>query len=280
MNRPFVIISVTLTLLLLVIYSRPVTALTMDDLTHYFHDEDLLTLAVADQQIPALEIQPTVPLVRGTAIILVSLQSQSINLDTGLVLAESLGEKGWRTLLIPTDFNQAEATQPATVTSNKPVANLLTAPVDYDAYRLQIIGLINAAYTHASQFKGYTFIVAEGMTSAVLLDAIHNGLVSAPDTLVSVGAFWPARTQNNALAEMLAQSSYPVLDISLPSLSQWQSATVEQRRNAVAMSLKQLYRQRTFTAQQSYGGAGDRLPRPGSAWLGTEIYSWLRYLGW
>lgn len=255
-------------------------ALTMDDLTHYFHDEDLLSLAVADQQIPALEIQPKVPLVRGTAIILVSLQSQSVNLDTGLVLADSLAEKGWRTLLIPTDFNQAEATQPALPNSDKPVANLLTAPVDYDAYRLQIIGLINAAYTHANQYKGYTFIVAEGMTSAVLLDALHTGLLSAPDTLVSVGAFWPARTQNNALADMLAQSSYPVLDISLPTLSQWQSATVDKRRNAVAVSLKQLYRQRSFTAQQSYGGAGDRLPRPGSAWLGTEIYSWLRYLGW
>ena len=255
-------------------------ALTLDDLTHYFHDDDLLSLAVADQHIPALEIQPSVPLVRGTAIILVSLQSQSLNLDTGLVLADSLGEKGWRTLLIPTDFTQAEATQPATITSAKPVANLLTAPVDYDAYRLQIIGLTNAAYTRANQFKGYTFLVAEGMTSAVLLDAIHNGLLSAPDTLVSVGAFWPARSKNNALADMLAQSSYPVLDISIPSLSQWQSATVEQRRTAVAASLKQLYRQRSFTAQQSYGGAGDRLPRPGSAWLSTEIYSWLRYLGW
>ena len=71
MNRLLAIISVAFILLLLVVYSRPVTALTLDDLTHYFHDEDLLTLAVADQQIPVLEIQPSVPLVRGTAIILV-----------------------------------------------------------------------------------------------------------------------------------------------------------------------------------------------------------------
>ena len=56
MNRPFTIFSATFILLLLVVYSRPVTALTLDDLTHYFHDEDLLTLAVADQQFPALEI--------------------------------------------------------------------------------------------------------------------------------------------------------------------------------------------------------------------------------
>ncbi|OFI34498.1 DUF3530 family protein [Alteromonas lipolytica] len=255
-------------------------ALTLDDFSYYFHDEDLLSLTVADQQIPALEIQPQLPLARGTAIILVSLQSQSVNLDTGLVLGDSLAEKGWRTLLIPTDFTQAQATQTPPPASDKPIANLLTAPVDYDAYRLQIIGLINAAYSHANQYKGYTFVVAEGMTAAVLLDALHNSLLNPPDTLVSVGAFWPARTQNNALADMLAQSGYPVLDISLPTLSQWQSATVDKRRKAVAVSLKQLYRQRSFTAQQSYGGAGDRLPRPGSAWLGTEIYSWLRYLGW
>ena len=267
-------------LALLLSIAWPVRAVTMDDITHYFHDDELLSLTVADQQIPALEIQPSVPLVRGTAIILVSLQSQSVNLDTGLVLANMLSEKGWRSLLVPTDFNQALVTEMPPETSDKPVASLLTKPIDYDAYRLQVIGLINAAYARANQYKGYTFIAAEGMSAAVLLDAIHNGLLSPPDTLVSVGAYWPARTQNNALAEMMAQSSYPLLDISLPALSRWQSATVRQRRNAVAVSLKQLYRQRSFTAQQSYGGADNLLPRPGSAWLGTEIYSWLRYLGW
>ncbi|MDC8833080.1 DUF3530 family protein [Alteromonas gilva] len=257
-----------------------VCANTMDDLSRYFQDDELRSLAVADQQIPALEVEPSVPMVRGIAIVLVSTQSPSLNLDTGLVLADTLKQKGWRTLLVPTDFTQALATQ-STVTDNpKPVANLLNSPIDYDSYRLQIIGLVNAAYQYASQYKGYTFIVAEGMTSAVLLDALHNNLLSAPDTLVSIGAFWPARQQNQALVDWLAQSTYPLLDISIPTLSHWQTATVQSRKEAAAVSLKPHYRQRMFTTNQYYGGASTRIPGTGSVWLGQEIYSWVRYLGW
>ncbi|NVK55209.1 MAG: DUF3530 family protein [Alteromonadaceae bacterium] len=253
---------------------------TIDDLTRYFQDDELLSLAVADQQIPALQIEPAVPLVRGIAIVLVSTQSPSLNLDTGLVLADTLKQKGWRTLLVPTDFTQALATQSAVIDSPKPVANLLSSPIDYDSYRLQIIGLVNAAYQYANQYKGYTFIVAEGMTSAVLLDALHNNLLSAPDTLVSIGAFWPGRQQNQALIEWLAQSTYPVLDISIPTLSHWQTATVQPRREAAAVSLKPHYRQRMFTTNQYHGATSTRIPGTGSVWLGQEIYSWVRYLGW
>lgn len=253
---------------------------TLADFEHYFENDDIISLPVADQQFPALEVSPAIALARGVAIVLVSSQSQSMNLDTGLALANELREKGWRTLLIPTDFTSAQATEIPPPAGDKPITNLLTSPVDYDAYRTQIIGLINSAYTQAQQYKGYTFVVAQGMTSTVLLDAFHNNLLSAPDTLVSIGAFWPGREQNTALIDAMALSPYPLLDISLPSLSQWQQATIESRRVAAKVNLKLHYRQRIFTSGQGFGGSSSAMPRPGSAWLAIEIYSWLRYLGW
>lgn len=250
-----------------------------DDFSRYFPSEQVTQLAVLDEQVPALTLPSKSPLSRGVAIILVDAASQSLNVDGGLVVAETLTEKGWHCLLIPVE---QPAVLPATPpeTPPKPIDNTTSMSADYDTYYNKVLGRVNAGYGYAQQYRGYTFIIAEGMTSAALLDAFQRGALDMPDTLVSLGAFWPEYDKNQQLITWLAESSYPVLDLDMPMLSQWQSATAEARMTAAKVSLKRHYRQRQLLSSLGLGSAGASLPNPAGAWLGQEIYSWLRYLGW
>ena len=250
-----------------------------DDIARYFPEQQITQLTVLDKQIPAVTLSSRHPLSRGVAIVLVDAESQSLNLDGGLILADTLTEKGWHCLLIPVE-------RPAVTPSDtpdappKPIDNTTSMAPDYDSFYTSILGLTNAAYGYAQQHRGYTFVIAEGMTSAVLIDAFQRGALDMPDTLVSLGAFWPEHDKNQQLIDWLAQSSYPVLDLNMPMLSQWQSFTADARQTAAKVSLKRHYRQRQLFPTVGLGNAGASLPNPTGAWLGQEIYSWLRYLGW
>ena len=252
-----------------------------DDITRYFPSEKVTQLAVLDEQVAALTLPSKSPLSRGVAIVLVDAQSQSLNLDGGLILADTLTAKGWHCLLIPVDRPAVLPTETPAMPL-KPIDNTTSMTADYDSYYTKVLGRVNAAYSFAQQYRGYTFIIAEGMTSASLIDAFQRGALDMPDTLVSLGAFWPEYEKNQQLIAWLAESSYPVLDLTMPMLSQWQSATADARLTAAKVSLKRHYRQRQLLPSVGLGnaGAGTSMPNPAGAWLGQEIYSWLRYLGW
>ena len=64
-----------------------------DDIARYFPEQQITQLTVLDKQIPAVTLSSRHPLSRGVAIVLVDAESQSLNLDGGLILADTLTER-------------------------------------------------------------------------------------------------------------------------------------------------------------------------------------------
>lgn len=255
-------------------------ASTIADIQRYFLTEDLREIQSAGESIPIIDIAPNVPLTRGVALMFIATQSQSMNFNTAEELGYAFKEKGWRTVVIPVDTSSLAPLPPITNSEEKPVKSMLNPPFGYDEYKMQVVGLTNAAYAYAQQYSGYTLIVANGMTAAALMDAFHNKLLNAPDTLISVSPFWPARAQNRAIIDWLGKSTYPILDISWSGNNYWQLDTVSERKDSAVVNFKLHYRQRHYLNNQTSGLASNDIARPSNSWLASEIYGWIRFLGW
>lgn len=281
-----------------------VHALAMEDIARQFHNDEFTPLLVGEQEVPLFDSPSHLPLSRGVAIVLVEPGNQGLSLGSAQALARFLNSKGWRTLLQPAmtavsdvpispansnASNSAETTTADTAssadTANPPLYpnQVYTALyADYPTTETQLTQQVNALYGYAQRYSGYTFVIAEGMTAAALVPLFNKGQLNAPDTLVSISPYWPDRSENKRIASHISQSTYPVLDLTLPQGNQWQMSTVKARKYAAATGLKMHYRQRMLNTSHSYtvGGHYAEALSPEVRWLGNEVYSWLTYLGW
>lgn len=272
-------------------------SLRVEDVARQFFPEDYDTLLVGEESVPILYSESTMPLARGVIIILVNEGNQALNLASACELAQQLNDKGWHTLISPSLLVSAPPSEaPATATSETgdgdtndatatmtalhPMQDNLTPAVNFEASKTQTILLMGAISNHISSHKGFRIVVASGMTATQVLSAANEGAIAPPDSLITLVPFWPQREINENIPQHIAQSGFPILDISIPEVNQWEALTTSERLHAAETALKLQYRQRRLGSMSTLTVTGHAANTPFVNWLSGEIYGWISHLGW
>lgn len=276
---------------------KAAASLRVEDVARQFFPEDYDTLLVGDKSVPILYSESTLPLARGVIVILVSEGNQALNLASASELAKQLNDKGWHTLISPsllvsgTPSQASETAAPdsgdentdgaaATVTTLHPMQDSLTPAVNFEASKTQTTLLMGVISNHISSHKGFRIVIASGMTAAQVLSAANDGTIAPPDSLVTLVPFWPQRKVNENIPRYIAQSGFPILDISLPDVNPWEAMTTAERSHAAKTALKLQYRQRRLGSMSTLTATGQAANTPFVNWLSSEIYGWISHLGW
>ena len=112
---------------------------------------------------------------------------------------------------------------------------------------------------------GYQLMVAGGSSAAWLAGLFKQEGFTAPDGLILIDAAYPAAESNQILADEMAASTMPVLDLYLQGQSSWIDQAARERALATKRANKLEWRQVPLLTR------GQRT---------EQVTGWLRFLGW
>lgn len=260
----------------------------MNDIQHALMQDEYTELMVGESEYPVFDTPSSLPLTLGVAFIFADDSASGFSLFDAKHLSSSLNEKGWRTVIFPLFLNgsvaapmTAEATQDgeqmtnvsAREDSRKMVAN-------YEEIQQRLMMIMNQLYQFSDNTAGFRLVIASGMTAAQLIDLGANDQIGYPDTMVSIFPYWPHYEVNQTLPSLVAQTPFPLLDISYPNQNSWDASTAEQRETLAKTSLKLHYRQRQLAAPHIHHPTTQNQQPPHIQLLAGQILGWIRYLGW
>ncbi|MCU7553012.1 alpha/beta hydrolase family protein [Alteromonas sp. ASW11-19] len=286
MNRRLTQLAGALALILTALANTAGASVRAADVARQFFPGEYQTVLAGEQTVPVLFSEASLPLVRGVIIILVEEGTQNLNLASARELAFALNTKGWHTLVSPSllvtgaPATQTTETTGETATQPHPMSASVTPAVNYAASQAQLLQLMTALNNYLTSYKGYRLVVASGMTAAQLLALSASDTLAPPDSMITIAPFWPQREYNHELPGLMAQTGFPLLDISTSMANPWQRDTATKRRNAARTALKLQYRQRQLQAVNTASADGRSANAPFVNWLSGEIYGWISYLGW
>ena len=281
------------------------------DISHGFALGEVQELLVGERVVPIIEVESQTPLSQGIAIILVEPFLSSFSLSQSKELAGYLSEKGWRVVISPFNLNmmptksglestdtsgqgaddQSAAVGSATAQqqlgsngqSNSiihPRSTNLTQYFNFEKTSESLTEQLTALNNRFQNVQGYRLVVAQGMLAATFLDATSNDLAFEPDSLVTISPYWPEADVNKSISDLVANSSFPVLDLSIDGLSDWEKNTVVMRRNRAKTSLKLHYRQVLLPSSNSVFSLNQNQKTPYIQLVANNTIGWTRYLGW
>ncbi|WP_124916910.1 DUF3530 family protein [Alteromonas flava] len=231
------------------------------------------TILAGTEQVPVTSTSASLPLTRGVAII-ISDHLDGVFGDDGIsVIAQSLNEWGWHTVILPAPVPNLSSEEIA----DAEAMNALSAQVTFTSeartrYGLSLSQRMQGVAELVQTVPGYRLVIARGIAAAGLISLYQQGALAEPDSLVITGPFWPNQSFNQQLPVELAQTPFPVLDITSEWDNRWSLQTIDARRKAAVTELKLHYRQRdivgTVYTEQQYLA------------LAKQIYGWITYLGW
>lgn len=250
------------------------TALLTADIQQLQPVAGLTQLLAGSEEISVHTQEATVPLTRGVAIIVTEAKHGLFG-DSGVSsITESLNQWGWLTLVLPApmlNFSNDNNLAPEQTLN----ARSTLEPFNQEGltrYSLALSQRIEAAMNSLQTTPGYRLIISHGVASAGLIRLYSQGSLIEPDGMVVAGPFWPQSQLNNELPMQLAQTAFPVLDLTNEWDNRWSQQTQNRRRSKAITELKMHYRQRDIVGteynQQQY------------EYLAKEIYGWLTFLGW
>jgi hypothetical protein len=129
-----------------------------------------------------------------------------------------------------------------------------------------------AVIDKAKTYPGVIIVVAEGNHSAVLLDIYQQNLVGSPGGFVMLSSYMPTIPASDKIAQQLAITDYPILDLYLKRDHRLVLANAVIRKHAAKRQLKVYYRQRQLNNQVTAYYPKNTLT--------TEIINWLSAIGW
>jgi hypothetical protein len=279
------------------------------DISHGFALGEVQELLVGERIVPIIEVESQTPLSQGVAIIIVEPFLSSFSLSQSKELAGYLSEKGWRVVISPFNLNtmptesdiepadtseQGADTQAAVDTSAEqtsdssgqgnrvihPRSTNLTQYFDFEKTSERLTEQLIALNNRLQNVQGYRLVVAQGMLAATFLDATSNNLAFEPDSLVTISPYWPEADVNKSISDLVANTSFPVLDLSIDGLSDWENSTVVMRRNRAKTSLKLHYRQVLLPSSNSVFSLNQNQKTPYIQLVANNTIGWTRYLGW
>ncbi|WP_420934931.1 DUF3530 domain-containing protein [Alteromonas sp. A081] len=280
------------------------------DINHGFASGEVQELLVGERIVPIIEIEPQTPLSQGVAVILVEPFLSSFSLSQSKELAGYLSEKGWRVVISPFNLNMmpAESDMASADTSLQeaevqgaedpsaaeqalggsepshsvihPRSTNLTQYFDFENTSDKLTEQLIALNNRLQNVQGYRLVVAQGMLAATFLDASSNDLAFEPDSLVAISPYWPEADVNKSISNLVANAPFPVLDLSINGLSDWENSTVVMRRNRAKTNLKLHYRQVLLPYANSVFNLNQNQKTPYIQLVANNTIGWTRYLGW
>ncbi|REL31736.1 DUF3530 family protein [Thalassotalea euphylliae] len=205
---------------------------------------------------------------RGIAILLPEWNQAATDTRAINFLRQHLPNEGWTTIAI----------QPITKPENYPSQQLkpsLAAEENKEMltkYAEQLAPMLTSVMEKAAEYPGVFLVIAQGNNAAILLDLYEQAAVEQPNALITLSAHRQSAAGNQRLAEQIADSELPVLDIVLKKDVHWIKYFAQDRQKAAKRELKPIYRQRELTNFRAGYYPEERLAK--------EIKGWLTTVGW
>ena len=205
---------------------------------------------------------------RGIAILLPEWEQAATDSRAINFLRQHLPDEGWTTIAI----------QPITKPENYPSQQMKPALAAeenkemLDKYAEKLAPMLTSVMEKAAEFPGVFLVIAQGNNAAILIDLYEQAAVEQPNALITLSAHRQSTAGNQRLANQIASSDLPVLDIVLKKDVHWIKHFAANRSKAAKRELKPIYRQRELTNFR----AGYY---PEQA-LAKEIKGWLATVGW
>lgn len=205
---------------------------------------------------------------RGIAILLPEWNQAATDTRAINFLRQQLPEEGWTTISIqpitkPEDYPSQQLKPSLATEENKEVLA---------KYAEQLAPMLSTVMEKAAEFPGVFLVIAQGNNAAILLDLYEQSAVQLPNALITLSAHRQSVAGNQRLANQIANSELPVLDIVLKKDVHWVRHFAKDRNKAAKRELKSIYRQRELT--------NFRAGYYPEAALAKEIKGWLTSVGW
>jgi hypothetical protein len=161
-----------------------------------------------------------------------------------------------------------------------PRSSLLFNNLDFQQATTNLTIHLNALNNHLQSRPGYRLYIAQGMSAASYLSAIQIQPDLQPDSFIAVSPFWPETLINYRIIKNITESSYPILDISIEGLSEWELNTAPERKKRSKNELKLHYRQVKIPRNLLTFSINKNQKNPHIQSVANSAIGWTRYLGW
>jgi hypothetical protein len=238
------------------------------DLKHYLNSDGVEAILVGTDEFIMLTDKHKTAINKGVMILVPDWQQSAASPNAIKKLRDNMPDQGWTTLTVhpphqPGNYpSQALTTEERLKENNESLAN----------YQKKLSAVIESVTNKAKNYPGVILIVAEGQHAALVVDMIQNLLIEPPAALVMLSSYMPTGAENTKLAEQVAASDYPILDLYLKHDHRLVLASTKNRKTRTKNEMKVYYRQKQLSNQMTGYYPKYSLTR--------EIIGWLKSIGW
>lgn len=249
-----------------------------EDLKHYLPSKHVQPLLAGPEEYITLITENSSLNSKGVAILLPDWQQGATNPKAINYLRNQLPLQGWTTISVQPPSKPDNYPSQALNISEQQEENK-TILKDYQG-KLGI--MMNAVIEKANEYPGIIMIIAQGNHGAMLVDLLNQEIepsiiTQAPNALILLSSY--VLTTNNLLdeanstfAQQLANSEYPVLDLTLKRDNPIVLSKIKERLALSKQEMKVYYRQRQLNnVAMGYYPEQELL---------TQVNSWLKAIGW
>lgn len=253
-----------------VIINAPIDAFEQQqkDIEHYLPKETITPLLVGSDKYLIATNENTTAVNKGVMVLIPDWQ-QSIATPNALnQLRQNMPEYGWTTITLHPPHKPNDYPSQALVESERITENAESL----DNYGKTFADILLVVLEKAKNYPGGIIVVAEGSHAAFILDIYQKKLVNEPSAFVMLSAYMPTPTASNKIAQQLAMTDYPVLDLYLQRDNRLVLANAKLRKDFANREMKVYYRQKQLNNRATGYYPNNTLAR--------EIISWLSSVGW
>jgi len=232
-------------------------------------DQSFVTPMLAGTEDFLTIVQPDMHhLDKGVAILLAEWGQAATDVKAINHLRQYLPEQGWTTITIqpvakPTNYpSSAEKIEVAQENDEKALSQ----------YKEKLTPILTAVMEKAADYPGIFLVIAQGNNAAVLLDLYQTEALKKPNAFIALSAHMLTSKDNHKLANQMANSPLPILDIVLKKDLPWVEHFAPLRKKSAQKELKPFYRQRVLNNFRSAYYPEHTLTK--------EIKGWLTSIGW
>lgn len=238
------------------------------DIKHYLNNEEFEAILVGTDEYILLTDNHKTAINKGVMILVPDWQQSATSPNAMKQLRHNMPNQGWTTLTLhpphqPGNYPSQALDLAAQETEN---TEALTK------YKEKLATILTAVTNKAKNYPGVIILIAEGQHAALVVDMIHSKLIDPPGALVMLSSYMPIMAENKKLAENIAVSNYPVLDLYLKRDHRFVLANTKIRKDRAINEMKVYYRQKQLTNQ-----ATGYYPKYS---LSKAILGWLKAIGW
>ncbi len=238
------------------------------DLKHYLDSDDVEAILVGTDEFIMLTDKHKTAINKGVMILVPDWQQSAASPNAIKQLRDNMPEQGWTTLTVHPPHQLGNYPSQALTAEER-----LKENADNLAdYQKKLSSVVEAITNKAKNYPGVILIVAEGQHAALIVDMIQNLLIEPPAALVMLSSYMPTGAENTKLAEQVAVSDYPILDLYLKHDHRLVLASTKNRKTRTKNEMKVYYRQKQLSNQTTGYYPKYSLTR--------EIIGWLKSIGW